>query len=334
MRLLGPLREPFLQPVLADARAPGPASVTLGVAVANSWSVPTTLERGGRTVRAQMDGQLEVAQLSATLPFRLRRRGAARAEATLEVKLLRHRGGITDALIESWHRHGGFTNFGRERHPLDEVRLLLAEEGGATLADVRGAESGFGDVALRARAVLAEGPRGLGEAARWGVSAALALEAPTGSQRLLFGSGGWEAGAAVMGTYEVRRWLTVHGQAGVVRPSRLPGGFPLQPAALQATFEVSLAAEWRGFALVVEDRLATRAFASRGWTTVLEPPDTVPHTATFALLRPHNQITVGVRRGPFTLWFAEDFTPGTAPGGRWYYDSNGPDVALGLSLRR
>jgi len=47
-----------------------------------------------------------------------------------------------------------------------------------------------------------------------------------------------------------------------------------------------------------------------------------------------NQITGGVRYGPVTFWFQEDFTLGRIPGlGRtWFHDSNAPDVAFGLTL--
>jgi hypothetical protein len=52
-----------------------------------------------------------------------------------------------------------------------------------------------------------------------------------------------------------------------------------------------------------------------------------------ALFRPHNQLSVGVRRGPFTLWVSEDVTPGGGdPANRLYYLSNAPDIVLGLAF--
>jgi hypothetical protein len=46
------------------------------------------------------------------------------------------------------------------------------------------------------------------------------------------------------------------------------------------------------------------------------------------------RITGGVRYGPVTFWLMEDFTLGSVPGlgPRWFYDSNAPDVAIGLTL--
>ena len=48
-----------------------------------------------------------------------------------------------------------------------------------------------------------------------------------------------------------------------------------------------------------------------------------------------NQITVGLRRGPFSMWFSEDFTPGAwgGPTATWFYDSNAPDVVFGVSVQ-
>jgi hypothetical protein len=53
-----------------------------------------------------------------------------------------------------------------------------------------------------------------------------------------------------------------------------------------------------------------------------------------ALFRAHNQISVGIRRGPFTLAFSEDFTLGPNPRGArtWFYSSNAPDLVLALTF--
>ena len=41
----------------------------------------------------------------------------------------------------------------------------------------------------------------------------------------------------------------------------------------------------------------------------------------------------GVRWGPVAFWLTEHFCPGQLPGlRRWFYDTNAPDVAMGLSV--
>ena len=54
----------------------------------------------------------------------------------------------------------------------------------------------------------------------------------------------------------------------------------------------------------------------------------------FADFRVHNQVSFAVRRGRFTVWFSEDFTPGPNPHSslKWAWSSNAPDVVFGLSF--
>ena len=56
----------------------------------------------------------------------------------------------------------------------------------------------------------------------------------------------------------------------------------------------------------------------------------------YGAFRSQNQLSGGVRYGPFTFWFSEDWTPGTNPSGaaHWFYNSNTPDIALGLIYAR
>ena len=50
--------------------------------------------------------------------------------------------------------------------------------------------------------------------------------------------------------------------------------------------------------------------------------------------RSHNQVSFGVRRGRFSGWLSEDFTPGSNPRSvlKWMWVSNAPDVVLGLAF--
>jgi hypothetical protein len=94
--------------------------------------------------------------------------------------------------------------------------------------------------------------------------------------------------------------------------------------------EASLVA-WRGdWALALESRWLSPLFES-GWTVVTPPSQ---GDALTAIERSQNQITGGVRWRALTVWFSEDWTPGARREVRWYwfYNSNAPDVALGVSF--
>jgi hypothetical protein len=87
---------------------------------------------------------------------------------------------------------------------------------------------------------------------------------------------------------------------------------------------------------VLEDRLVSPLMED-GWRSVDGGDnDLFISSAANAMLRWHNQLTVGVRRGDLTLSFGEDFTPGYNPRGQlnWFYDSNAPDVLLTLTWSR
>ncbi len=66
----------------------------------------------------------------------------------------------------------------------------------------------------------------------------------------------------------------------------------------------------------------------------MNPEWNLQSSASNAVSLSQNQITGAVRWGPLTFWFAEDFTLGSVPGlgPRWFFDSNAPDVAMGLTL--
>ena len=45
-------------------------------------------------------------------------------------------------------------------------------------------------------------------------------------------------------------------------------------------------------------------------------------------------VSLGVRRGRFSAWFSEDFTPGSNPHSvlTWLWVSNAPDVVIGVAF--
>jgi hypothetical protein len=334
----GTLRQLFLDVTAADARAPGPLALDLRWALANEWSTPTALVRGERVVQLRTDEQLDALQLAASVPWA--RLGAspllARGSTTVAARLYAHWGGYTDGLVEWWHRFGHYTNFQRQLFGRDAIHVLLREPGGRTLVALDRGRLAPGDVALQNQVLLAAGGASLrGAASRWGVSARVDLKLPVGSLASLGGSGSPDAALALLGTAELTSWLTLHALAAGSAWGGLPDGFALQPRRWHATGELSLAAVAWGTAFIVEDRLVSPAFED-GWKPAADAPYEVPSSATFATLRWHNQISGGIRRGPVTFWFSEDFTPGarTGSGGpSWFYDSNAPDIVFGLALR-
>src|SRR5207249_6337287 len=107
---------------------------------------------------------------------------------------------------------------------------------------------------------------------------------------------------------------------------------PLQPRTWHGGADVSLVARLGGWALILEDRALTPLFEG-GWSPISGDMAGVAASALYAGFRPHNQVSWGVRRGGFTLFMSEDFTLGSNPssGARWFFDSNAPDVVLGLA---
>jgi hypothetical protein len=142
-----------------------------------------------------------------------------------------------------------------------------------------------------------------------------------------------DGGLGLEGAWAPTRWLTAHGLASARAVSPLPRGFPLRPRPLQAGLDASLVVRVGSrVALIVEDRVTSPLFQG-GWKLgLVKEPEA---TAYYQLFRAYNQVSGGVRVGALTVFFCEDFTPGKrVPGDggpKWFYNSNSPDVVLGVS---
>jgi hypothetical protein len=334
----GPVRQLFLDPVLADARAVARPALSARLDLANSWSVPTVLERRGQLAFAQLDAESETLVVSARVPWALLlgtgEGWRGRVASTLSWRATVFWGGFTDGGIEAWHHLISSYNFRRQLYPADRLRLRLGDLDGAQALALGSATFAVGDAVVGTQALLLQGGASALEAGvpAWGVAARLDLKAPVGALSRAGGSGGVDAALSLLGSVEAKRWLVLHGRlsGGVVSP--LGKGIALQPRRVQASAEVSAVATWSGWALVLEDRLVSPLLEA-GWRVVDGgSDDTFVSSAGAALLRWHNQISVGVRRGGVTLAFAEDFTPGYNPRGelKWFYSSNAPDLLLTL----
>lgn len=325
----GALRQLVLDLPLEDAR-PGGAILDVRWSAANDWSIPTTLVRAGRTVLVQLDEQADRLQLALRLPWR-RLTGdgpvAGRLATTLEWRLVQRWGGYSDGAIEAWHALGRWNRFQRPDHPRDAVALLLAEPGGATLVDLTGPRLSVGDLAVRTTLRVLEGER---QGGPFAVALRLDLKVPLGRPADLGGSGGLDAGVGLEGSLPLLPWLTGHAQVAARRVSPLPGALPLRLREWQVGAEASLVA-WRGdWALLLESRWLSALF-ERGWRV---DGSAAQGDALTAVTRSQNQVTVGVRWRAITAWLSEDWTPGSRPevGWTWFYDTNAPDLAVGLSL--
>ncbi|WP_248346035.1 DUF3187 family protein [Anaeromyxobacter paludicola] len=348
----GTIRELFLDMPIADARAPR-AGLDVRWSMANDWSAPTYAASGAKLVEIQTDEQSDSLTLSLRAPWsRLLGPGPVvsgrplfdRLSTTLDWRVTQHWGGWSDGTIEWWHGFAGFYNFERNQYPRNAVHVTLGEVGGKQTLDLRSAQVSFGDLAVRTQYLLADGGAPLvpgqgPDATRWGLSARLDLKAPVGRLSNLGGSGGFDAGVGLLGTYELTSFLVAHAMASGQWWSGFAGEQPLQPLNFHWTAEVSLALLLGPVALVVEDRVVSAMFDDGGWTRVnplpLAPgqsPPSLAASAWAATFRAQNGITGGLRWGRFTVWFAEDWTPGSNPTGvyKWFYDSNAPDVEIGL----
>jgi hypothetical protein len=341
VRTPGSLRDLFLDVVQWDARAVPALRLDVGWAVANDWSTPTTLTRDGQVVQVRLDEQADSLTAAIRLPWGvvlgspegsfLRRLATA-----LEIRGTMHWGGWSDPVIDAWHRVFAYNDFARPAFPANEIHLALHPAVGTGPVDIAQATFAFGDVVLRNQLLLWEGGEPLreGPGARAGVSLRLDVKIPTGSLPRMGGSGGWDLGLGLLGTWQATSWLVGHAIVTGSLWSPMTGGLPLQPRTWQGSAGLSLAVLLGGWSLLLEDRWSSAAFQS-GWGFVEVNPEWNLQSSAFAAVTlSQNQISGGVRYGPITFWFQEDFTIGYVPGlgPSWFHDSNAPDVALGLTL--
>jgi hypothetical protein len=335
----GPIRQLFLDPLLTDARAVDRPALAARLELGNSWSVPTLLQRGDRLALVQLDAEAEALSVTGRLPWS-RLLGSSegwrgRIASTLAWRATWFWGGFTDGGIEAWHHLIGSYNFQRQRYARDHLHVVLADSSGARAVGLDAATFAWGDAVVGTQALLLAGGDSALDAGRpaWGLATRLDVKLPLGSLSRAGGSGGFDAALSLLASGEVTRWLVLHGRASAGVVSSLASDVALQPRRFQGSVEASAVAVWRGWALVVEDRLVSPLMEA-GWTSVDGGDDGVfVSSASNAMLRWHNQISVGVRRGGVTLAFGEDFTPGTNPRGEfhWFYNSNAPDVLLSLT---
>lgn len=341
VRTPGTLRDLFLDVVQWDAREVTALRVDVGWSMANDWSTPTTLTRDGQVVEVRLDEQSDSLTAAFRLPWGLvlgatEGSFARRLATAIELRGTWHWGGWSDAAIEAWHHVFSFNDFARPTLPRNQTHVELRRPLSNAPVSIQGSTFAFGDVVLRNQLLLWQGgePLRAGPDARAGVSLRLDVKAPTGSLSRMGGSGGWDVGLGMEGTWQATSWLVGHAIVAGSFWSGMSGGLPLQPRAWHGSVGLSLVAMVGEWSFVLEDRWATAPFQA-GWTFVETNPEwNMQSSAYTAVTHPQNQITGSVRWGPLAFWFMEDFSPGQVPGlgPKWFYDTNAPDLAIGLTL--
>ena len=337
----GPVRQLFLDPALADARGVDRASFSARLESANSWSVPSVFLRGGRVAAVQLDDQADALALALKLPWTLWRPGEWRERVftTVSWRGTAFWGGFEDGGIEAWHHLVGAYNFSRQLYGRDAIHLRLGDLGGARAFDLESGRLSWGDLAIATQVRLAAGgaslvPGAAAGTARWAVAARLELKLPTGSLPRAGGSGHPDAGLVLLATRELAPWVVVHGMLLGTVTAPLAAPVALQPRRFHGGIDLSLALLAWGFTFLVEDRWLT-PLMEEGWKTLDGGDDDLFLSSAYdALFRGHNQISFGLRRGPFTLSFSEDFTLGSNPRARrtWFFSSNAPDTVLAFTV--
>jgi Protein of unknown function (DUF3187) len=327
-RTQGPLRELFLDMTGADARSLAAPELDVRYTVANTWNELMTVTAGPHASTQELDEQADSIAVRWRQPWsRVLGPAFARVSTAIEGRLTLHWGGYTDRPIEAWHSLTGAFNFRRDVNPRNRLHLLFSDDGGRAFALDGGSALAVGDLVLRNQLTLAE-------AADWGVAARLDLKLPVGSLGNAGGSGGFDAGAGLLATFEPTGWLTLHGLVALSAFSELACACSLQPKTWHFTAEFSAAASWGETTFLIEDRALSPLFPA-GWNR--EPAngdDGLLASGSFADFRVHNQVSFAVRRGRFTFWLSEDFTPGPNPHStlKWAWSSNAPDVVLGAAF--
>jgi len=322
LRTQGPLRELFLDVTAADARPIDRPDFDLRWSVANTWNETMTLQRGTQWATQTLDEQADSLSLRVRTPWPR----FPKVWTAFEWKLTEHWGGWSDAPIESWHSLIGSFNYQRSMFARNRVHLVYMDSA-ATAFNLQSGTLAPGDFTTRTQVPLLEGPVAL--AARFD------FKLPIGSLSAAGGSGGIDAGAAMVATWPAAPWATLHALAAVSRFSGLSANTALQPKRWHFTGEISLELDLLGSTFLVEDRILS-PLLQPGWVPANAPggEDELLSTGLFADFRAHNQISFGFRRGRFSFWLSEDFTPGSNPGSviTWMWVSNAPDVVLGCAF--
>jgi len=324
LRTQGPLRELFLDVTGADARPIDRPEIDVRWSMANSWNEPMALQRGSDWANQELDEQADSLSLRAKAPWPWL---GKRVWSALEWKITEHWGGWSDRPIEAWHSLIGAFNYQRSLYPRDQIHLLY-QDAGATAFDIEGGTLAAGDLTARTQvALLTDGPVA--------VAGRFDFKLPIGSLSAAGGSGGFDAGLGLLATWPFADWGALHGLIALSRFSQLSAPTLLQPKAWHFSAEASFEATAGAWTFLLEDRcLSPLLEPGWVWLPAAGGDDALLSSGYYADFRAHNQISIGVRRGRFSAWLSEDFTPGPNPHSvmKWLWVSNAPDLVIGVAF--
>ncbi len=190
---------PVDQPYLEQAAPESAFSVSL------SHSSVYLMERSANW-NTELD--LEMTELN----FRLRKEFSGLFEAGLDVPILRAGSGFLDSPLAWYHRTFGFGDYGRSQRPYNDFLYDIRRDGSPVIEGVND-RIGFGDIRLTLkRKITASDPV---------VSLLADLELPTGDARIGYGSGGVDAGAALLLDKDIGGESRLYVNAGAVIPGEL-----------------------------------------------------------------------------------------------------------------
>lgn len=183
-----PLHLANRSPLVAIYGLPLAASGRLLDAGEQQWQLDMTVANSFRITSSEreaiyLDGETANARLGWHYGI------AGRGDIGVELPLVHHSGGFLDSTIDDYHRFFGFDRSGRDELAYGEFHYQYNSNNQPQVLVDRGA-SGIGDLQLTGGYQLHAGQQ------RW-LAARFTLKAPTGNPDYLFGSGGWDASAAL-----------------------------------------------------------------------------------------------------------------------------------------
>jgi len=204
MRLVPSVLLAMATAVLADSSAPlhlanrSPLVAIYGLPLAASgkllgageqqWQLDLTVANSFRVTSSErealyLDGETSNARLGWHYGI------GGSGEIGVELPLVHHSGGFLDSIIDDYHQFFGFDRAGRDVAAYGDFHYQH-NANGQPLVLVDRSATGIGDLQLTGGYQLYTGQR------RW-LAARFTLKAPTGDPDYIFGSGGWDASAAL-----------------------------------------------------------------------------------------------------------------------------------------
>lgn len=253
-------------------------------------------------VRSSAHWSVELDAELAEFSLRLRE-AVGPVEVGVELPVVFFSGGFMDGFLNSYHEAFGFEDYGRSNRP-DNQFLYEVRRNGSLIIQGSDGSPAIGDLRLSAKyALLRVDPV---------VSARVDVELPTGDAKKGFGSGGLDAGVALLADKKISETFRAYLNVGAVFPGDLKGH---QTVELDNFFYGGAAVEallWKKFSLLGQ---------------VMAQGSPFPDTGIGSVDRTSVLLTFGGRyvSGRDSIEFSITEDPNTA---------GAPDVAFGLIYKR